>query len=470
MTWPATPKHLPSASDTPITTLFVNHWTHPNPARRAEIDECLRRNLDNPQIERVVLLAQSKPEHRREVTSAKVVWVELPSPRDRPTFAQYFELVNHFTTTPYDMNIVANSDVFFDDTLALLKPLDLEGVCLALSRWEWAHGAASTLAGDNSQDAWIFQGRVRPLGWADWEVGRFCCDWRLSWELVHNEYHLVNPALDVKHYHLHASGVRKNAPGVAGPYHEHVPHCRLSDCHLPPRRPSKLGVIAFSLYGASPRYTVGALRNAEMAKHVYPGWTLRFYVDDTVPADIVGQLHHLKAEIVRVPRGHDQSGSLWRLAAADDPGFARWMIRDCDSRLTYRERRAVDEWIEGGAPFHVIRDHPYHKQPIMACAFGGARASIPDMAGKISSWSAAARNDRYGTDEAFLAAVVWPLVKDSALVHDTFGSYDGQKHPLPTRAEFGHYVGARIWEDNHVGHDDRLRFLGDYVSPEGSST
>ncbi|HKI16444.1 MAG TPA: hypothetical protein VKA15_01110, partial [Isosphaeraceae bacterium] len=152
----------------------------------------------------------------------------------------------------------------------------------------------------------------------------------------------------------------------------------------------------------------------------------------------------------------------WRLAAADEPGFARWMIRDADSRLTYRERRAVDEWLVSGKPFHVMRDHPYHMRPIMACSFGGVRGIIADMAGKIASWKAAAQTDAYGCDETFLEAIVWPLVKDNALVHDTFGSYDGQRRPFPTPAESGHYVGARTYEDNHIGHDDRLRFLRDY--------
>ena len=221
MNWlAATAKHLPLPGDKPITTLFVNHWTHPNSARRSEIDQCLRRNLDNSHIDRVVLLAQSAPEHRRQVVSHKVVWVELPSSVQRPTYQHFFELVNHLTTTPYDLNIVANSDVFFDDTLALLKPLDLEGVCVALSRWEMDQGKATQPAGENSQDAWIFKGRVRSLGKTDWALGTYSCDWRIAWELVHGDYNIINPTRDVKHYHLHASGIRNNFPNVPGPYHD----------------------------------------------------------------------------------------------------------------------------------------------------------------------------------------------------------------------------------------------------------
>ena len=38
-------------------------------------------------------------------------------------------------------------------------------------------------------------------------------------------------------------------------------------------------VIAMTLYGNNPRYTYGAIRNAQMAPITFPGWTLRIYVD-----------------------------------------------------------------------------------------------------------------------------------------------------------------------------------------------
>jgi len=36
-------------------------------------------------------------------------------------------------------------------------------------------------------------------------------------------------------------------------------------------------VISMSLYGAARRYTMGAVRNAQLAPVIYPGWSLRFY-------------------------------------------------------------------------------------------------------------------------------------------------------------------------------------------------
>ena len=38
-------------------------------------------------------------------------------------------------------------------------------------------------------------------------------------------------------------------------------------------------IIAFSLWGDQPKYTVGAIKNADLAKEIYPDWTCRFISD-----------------------------------------------------------------------------------------------------------------------------------------------------------------------------------------------
>lgn len=37
---------------------------------------------------------------------------------------------------------------------------------------------------------------------------------------------------------------------------------------------NQFNVVSYSLYGSDPRYTVGALENAQLAKTVYPGWSV----------------------------------------------------------------------------------------------------------------------------------------------------------------------------------------------------
>ena len=37
-------------------------------------------------------------------------------------------------------------------------------------------------------------------------------------------------------------------------------------------------------------YCQGALKNMELANEIYPGWKFRFYIDNTVPDDIINEL------------------------------------------------------------------------------------------------------------------------------------------------------------------------------------
>ena len=62
-------------------------------------------------------------------------------------------------------------------------------------------------------------------------------------------------------------------------------------------------VISFGLYGSLPKYTQGAIRNAELASVYFPGWVCRFYVTSDVPGPVVARLKALQAEIEHIPDG-----------------------------------------------------------------------------------------------------------------------------------------------------------------------
>jgi hypothetical protein len=425
--------------------LYVNHYEDPSPERRAELARALEANLANPMIDRVVVLAEAP------LPRVDPKLIVVPTHR-RPTFRRYFEVVNA-TTSAADLSIVANSDVYFDESLAALRSCDLRDRCIALTRWEVQRdGTSRPLGWSNSQDAWVFRGHVKAIDACDYSPGLPACDWRLAAELRRCGYELYNPSEEVRAHHLHLSGVRRytSADYVQGE-HAEVPIGPLATIRDRGRQP---GLISFSLFGSDPRYVVGAEENVRLAGHVYPGWRCRFYVDDTVPADCVQRLRAGGAEVVAMPRPtRPLEGAFWRFLAADDEGFERWIVRDADSRLGYRERRAVDEWIESGASFHIMRDHPWHRGAIMAGGFGGVRGVVADMAGKVRAWTDVGY---YGADEAFLATVVYPLVRDRALQHSCFPPPDGRAtRPFPTPYEDFRFVGERFGIDRAAALRDR---------------
>jgi hypothetical protein len=98
-------------------------------------------------------------------------------------------------------------------------------------------------------------------------------------------------------------------------------------------------VISFALYGTLPKYNVGAIRNAELAKIYFPGWTCRFYTASDVLQTTTDRLKELGSEIETIPPGMGaMSGMLWRFLVASDAKVDRYIIRDADSRVNARDR------------------------------------------------------------------------------------------------------------------------------------
>ena len=53
-----------------------------------------------------------------------------------------------------------------------------------------------------------------------------------------------------------------------------------------------------------------------------------------------------------------------------DPTVDLMVSRDLDSRLTTREQAAVEDWLNTGLAFHVMRDNPHHGTEILGGMWG----------------------------------------------------------------------------------------------------
>jgi len=132
-------------------------------------------------------------------------------------------------------------------------------------------------------------------------------------------------------------------------------------------------IIAFSLWGDKPIYTVGAISNAILAQTIYPGWICRFYIHrPSVPINIIEELSKQpNVELVDMPEDIGWGCSLWRFYAACDDDVSVMISRDTDSRLNLREKACVDYWLkETKRSVMVIRDTCVHQSQIMAGMWG----------------------------------------------------------------------------------------------------
>ncbi|MEJ0015979.1 MAG: tetratricopeptide repeat protein [Acetobacteraceae bacterium] len=223
--------------------------------------------------------------------------------------------------------------------------------------------------------------------------------------------------------------------------------CDLSAVPVPPfdAGDPRRNVIAFSLFGGDPRYTDGAVLNARAARFLYPGWTCRFYTDDSVPRDVVQVLVDEGAQVMAVGGlPAEPYGTMWRFLVAADPDVARYVVRDADSVVNTREKVAVDEWLESDRHFHLMRDHYDHSEVVLAGMWGGVRGALPPLLPMMRAWVA---NPRYvlgkTSDQEFLRECVWPTVRQSVLAHDSqFGFGETRDFPTVGRLPAGFWVGC----------------------------
>lgn len=194
-------------------------------------------------------------------------------------------------------------------------------------------------------------------------------------------------------------------------------------------------VIAFSLWGDNTRYTLGALQNASLAKVVYPDWVCRFYVGTSTPKHIVDLLLQFdNVSIIPMAEKGDWTGMFWRFEAASDPDIDVLIVRDCDSRLWFREKAAVDEWLASDKDFHIMRDNNQHCSAILGGMWGARNKSLTTMVQLIGEYN---KGDYWQVDQNFLRDIIFPEVRETSFVHDEI--FD--KKPFPTARDPLHFVG-----------------------------
>lgn len=186
------------------------------------------------------------------------------------------------------------------------------------------------------------------------------------------------------------------------------------------KNPSE-NIIAFSLFGANPRYCETSVVNVDLAKEIYPDWICRFYVDDSVPQDVVQRLSEKGTQVIIVNEQQRQiSGLFWRFLVMDDPTVKRFLIRDADSLVSYREQAAVQAWLASERWFHIMHDYYSHTELILAGMWGGCRGGVNDVEKCIQQFLDTGNylNSRVA-DQHFLRFCIWPILQQSVLNHDS---------------------------------------------------
>jgi hypothetical protein len=215
--------------------------------------------------------------------------------------------------------------------------------------------------------------------------------------------------------------------------------------------------VCFSLWGNHPKYNVGIIENAKLRLQIYPEWKTVVYLGQSVPSYTISSLNKIEnTQLIFMDQPGDWTGMFWRFLPAFDEKIDTMISRDADSRLSSRERDAVNEWIESDKDFHIMRDHPYHNTAILGGMWGcrnnllnklGITIQIPD------------NGNFWQVDQNFLREYVYPKVKDHSFIHDSYNLLnEPEAKRFPSDRINSGFVGE-IYDENNNRHPDHHTLL-----------
>jgi tetratricopeptide (TPR) repeat protein len=189
--------------------------------------------------------------------------------------------------------------------------------------------------------------------------------------------------------------------------------------------PRGSNIISYSLWGPAPFYAYGAMINLVQSRTIYPGWTCRFYIDSAVPPACAAFLRDHGADLRNIEDEYPGVGLFQRFLIMNDSTVGRFLVRDCDARLSEAEADLVEQWIDSGEPFHVVRDHVLHNELMIGCLWAGRTDCSIDIAALMRRYFTFGPTAKYGHDQRMLGLMLWPLIRNHCLVHDKYYRLDG---------------------------------------------
>jgi protein O-GlcNAc transferase len=227
-------------------------------------------------------------------------------------------------------------------------------------------------------------------------------------------------------------------------------------------------LISFCLWGNKPKYCIGAIKNADLALQIYPEWKCRFYCNKDVPIEIITKLIERKnTEVIILNQESNWKFAASRFYAISDYEYDYIIFRDTDSRLSLREKGAVEDWIKSNKTLHIMKDHPGHSVfPIFAGMFGIKGKTIPNISEILHSFQYQPHflnkmhtNKDYNYDQVFLERHIYPILKENLIIHDEIFS----NNPFPLKRNDYEFIGE-VFDENDKRNQEHRNALINFLN------
>jgi hypothetical protein len=190
-----------------LINLFFPYYLCGNENRQQEIDLCLKQNINNKAISKIIVLIDDNSV--LPFDDDKITTIHLQS---RPTYKKWIQLSHELSLV--GVSVLCNSDIYFDQSISLLSDLaDTAQKFVALSRWEVIKGHTHLHPNPRwSQDVWAMncdnQLSVEMLHQLDFPMGVPRCDNKIAYLFGIFGWQVFNPCAKVKSFHVHETELR----------------------------------------------------------------------------------------------------------------------------------------------------------------------------------------------------------------------------------------------------------------------
>jgi hypothetical protein len=209
--------------------LFINYWSSSDTNRNKEVLDTIESNLKTNIFDKITIFTEidSVKDLNKFKNKCEII-VE-----SRRMYQDIFDYCNTFFSSTTDINVLANSDIEFDETIKLLNHIT-ENDFIALTRYNRPDNKIqeSALKGNisDSQDVWCWKGKIRLIG-CNYYLGIPGCDNKIAFNAFDQGYDVRNPSLSVITYHNHTTDSRTGTSKILNMRLER-PYCFLKTTKL----------------------------------------------------------------------------------------------------------------------------------------------------------------------------------------------------------------------------------------------
>jgi hypothetical protein len=194
---------------------------------------------------------------------------------------------------------------------------------------------------------------------------------------------------------------------------------------------NSIKVFSFCLYGPErPLYYLGMIENVELIQQHFPEWKVYVYHAPDVTEQMITKLRSYSNVVLRPTGVTGPVNMIHRSFAIDEPDVEVMLVRDADSRVHWRDRWAIHDFLNSPEYLaHTIRDNKVHTVALMGGLWGMRKGMNINIQDEYIKYKSTETEVLYGADQQFLQIVIYPKLLPKLLVHHSNNTLYAGEHP-----------------------------------------